>query len=267
MKLAAVMVAIATGMATAQSAPDVGAEQQGVRQAVLDYAEGYYDRSPERMTRAISPLLTKRSLEARPGMPSYLSQMNSEMLIQATRGTGMRPAAEARRMVVEVLDITGDVASARVFSVQFNDYVHLVKREGRWQLVSVLWHAPPTSPADAGQNAAVEKAAQEYAAALAGNERQRAVAVLSPVAALRTFLASASGPGVLRDQNTEATVAVIASRKAPREDPVPSVTVLGVDVDMASVKLGTGPATTYLHLALMNGQWVVVNTLNAVTGR
>jgi hypothetical protein len=265
MMLAAVMMTMVAGPWAAQAASQPGGEPQAIREAVLDYAEGYYDRAPDRMTRAVSPLLTKRALVARPGQPAFLSQMNAEMLIEATRG-GPRPAAADRRMVVEVLDVSGDVASARVFSVLFNDYVHLVRREGRWQLVSVLWHTPPTSPAgEAG--AAVEQASRDYAAALTSKDRQRVLDALSPVAAIRTYLTAPSGARVLRDQNAEATAAAAAAGQAPPGNPSPGVSLLGVDGDIASVKVGSGPDTLYLHLALQEGRWRVVNTLNTAAGR
>ncbi len=241
---------------------DVGSEALAIRQAVLDYAEGYYEQAPERMIRAISPLLTKRALVVRPGASPFLAQMNAEMLIEVTRGNAKRPSPAERKMSVEVLDVTGDLASARVFSVLFNDYVHLVKREGRWQLVSVLWHVPPAA-ADASPVDAVEQASRDYAAAVAGDDPQRVSAVLSPVAAIRTLVATPSGARILRDQVAEAAAAAAAAGQGARGNPKAAVTVLGVDGDIASAKLGSGPDTTYLHLALQRGRWIVVNTLNA----
>lgn len=266
MMLTAVMATMVAGLMAAQAPTDPGTDPQAIREAVLDYAEGYYERAPDRMTRAVSPLLTKRALVARPGLPAFLSQMNAEMLIEATRG-GPRPPAADRRVVVEVLDVSGDLASARIFSVLFNDYVHLIRRDGRWQLVSVLWHTPPTSPAGGEAAAAVEQASRDYAAALAGKDRQRVLDVLSPVAAIRTLSTAPSGTRVLRDQNTEATAAAIAAGQAPKGNPAPGVSVLGIDLEIASVKLGSGPDTVYLHLALQEGRWRVVNTLNAAAGR
>lgn len=263
----AVMVMMVGGLLAAQAASGPGTEAQRVQEAVLDYAEGYYEQAPERMTRAVSPLLTKRGLVARPGLPAFLSQMNAEMLIEATRGGGPRPKAADRRLAVEVLDMSGDVASARIFSVLFNDYVHLVRRDGRWQLVSVLWHTPPNSATGGEAGAGVEQAARDYAAALAGKDRQRVLDILSPVAAVRTLSTAPSGARVLRDQNTEATAAATAAGLTTRGDPAPVVSVLGVDGDIASVKLGSGPDTVYLHLALQEGRWRVVNTLNAAAGR
>ena len=266
MGLAALMLSLC--VTADQGAPDPAAEQAAIKQAVLDYAEGYYDHSPERMTRAVSPLLTKRALMARPGVAPFLLQMNAEMLIEATRGNAPRPAAAERHLVAEVLDVNGDIASARVFSTLFNDYIHLARRDGRWQLVNVLWHVPLAAPAATNQVApAIEQASRDYAASLAGSDGQRALAVLSPVAAIRTLVKAPSGALVLREQNTESTAAAITAGQMPKGNASPSVAVLGADGDIASVKVGTGSGTTYLHLALQGGKWIVVNTLTGAPGR
>ncbi|MBX7186691.1 MAG: nuclear transport factor 2 family protein [Vicinamibacteria bacterium] len=267
MMLFAVMATMLAGLTPAQAAADRGPEAQSIREAVLDYAEGYYERAPDRMTRAVSPLLTKRALVTRPGVPSFLSQMNAEMLIEATRG-GPRPPAAERRLTVEVLDVSGDLASARVFSVLFNDYVHLIRRDGRWQLVSVLWHTPP-APAvnDPSAAAAVERAARDYAGALASKDRQRVLDLLSPVAAIRSLVSAPSGARVLRDQNAEGVAAAAAAGQMPPGNPSPDVIVLGTDGDIASAKLGGGAEVIYLHLALQADRWRVINTLNAASAR
>jgi hypothetical protein len=198
---------------------------------------------------------------ARPGVPPVLIQMNAEMLIEATRGSAPRPAAGERNIVIEVLDISGDIASARIFSVQFNDYVHLMKRDGRWTLLNVLWHPPVASPAAQGGER-VARAASDYAAALAGGDGGALVAVTSAVAALRTL----SSSRVVVDRNVESTAAALQAGSLPG-GAAPTVTVLGTDGDIASVKIGTGPAVTYVHFALQNGKWLVVNTLSAAPPR
>lgn len=261
MAFAMLIMSLICGSSAVRQAEAAG-DHVGIRQALLDYAEGYYDHVPERMTRAISPVLTKRALMARPGLPSFLIQMNSEMLIEATRGTAPRPNATERKLAVEVLDVSGNIASARVFSVQFNDYVHLIKRDGRWTLLNVLWHPPVSAPATPAAEA-VKAAAREYAAALVSNDSAKLVAVTSAVAALRTLSAS----GVIVDRNVESTAAAIATRTLLAGDGAVAVTVLGTDGDIASVKVGNGPTAAYVHLALQNGKWLVVNALTAVAPR
>jgi hypothetical protein len=214
------------------------------------------------MQRAVSPLLSKRGLNLRPG---GVFQQNAEMLVDACRGTAPRPGPDARRMTVEVLDVHGEAASARVFSVQFNDYIHLVERDGHWQIVSVLWHPPPAAadaPAPAARDA-VERVAKEFGAALAAKEGARAAGLLHPLAIFRTWAAGIEGGRVLRDMNP-GTLGVSATGSQPLLPGAPAdvtTVVEGIDGDIAAARVTAAPVTVYLHLGLIDGRWQIFNAL------
>ena len=253
---------LATPPSRAQGAAGQETDKAAITQAALDYAEGYYGGAPERMERALSPALSKRGLMVRPGTAPFLLQMNAETLIEACR-TPVKLAPADRHITVEVLDIHDDIASARVFTAQFNDYLHLIRRNGQWQLLNVLWH-PPLAAAPAADRAAVEGAAKDYVAALFAADGPRALALLHPIADLRTLAPAPQGrPRIVREQNTETMVAGLTTgqvKVAGRPEDA-QVAVLGVDGDIASAKIQIGPMVTYLHLALQNGKWRIVNAL------
>ena len=264
MSLMAVVVAV-VALGGAQAGNGAGDERAAITQAALDYAEGYYGGEPDRMERALSPYLSKRGLMARPGVPPFLVQMNADMLVEASRGP-VKLAPEARHITVEVMDVQGETASARIFTAQFNDYLHFVKRAGRWQLLSVLWHppSPAAGPAE-GARTAVDGAVREYVAALFAGDASRAVAVIHPDAVLRSFAPGAPGrPRIVREQNAETLAAALAAgmMKLPGKAEEAQVMVLGVDGDIASAKLTLGTAVSYLHLALQQGKWRIVNALS-----
>jgi hypothetical protein len=238
-------------------------DRAAIVQTMLDYAEGYYGGEPARMARAVSPFLSKRAMTVRSGVPPFLLEMNADTLIDAANGAKL-PAAD-RHITTEVLDVTGDVASARVFTAQFNDYLHLVKRNGAWQILNVLWHAP--MPGDGAADAAkpaVDAAAREYTAALVAGDGARALAVLHPLARLRVLAAPPQGrPRIVRELNPETLAAALASGQGrlPGTLDDARIAVLGIDTNIASARVTTGSQTTYLHLALFDGKWRVAHTL------
>ena len=132
----------APNAAAGQASADAQNEKAAIVATALDYAEGYYGGEPQRMARALSPYLSKRGLMTRPGVPPFLLQMNADTLIDASNGVKLAPAE--RHITTEVLHVNNEVASARVFTAQFNDYLHLVKRNGAWQILNV-----PLAPPDA----------------------------------------------------------------------------------------------------------------------
>jgi len=259
--LGAIGYAAVAGFALPQAKAASDEDPAAIRQAILDYAEGYYGHAPERMERAVSPLLNKRGLNLRPGVA--ILQQNAEMLIDACRGNAPRPGPADRKMTVEVLDVQSEVASGRVFSVQFNDYIHLAKRSGRWQLVNVLWHQPPAAAGGPDASAAALSVAGEFAAALAGTDGQAVSRVLYPSAVVRQLAPGQDGSRIVRDMNPETLVAMLSSGQ-PFLQAKPAdikTTVLGVDGDLASAKIATSAYTWYLHLGQIAGRWQVVNAL------
>jgi hypothetical protein len=256
---------LALGAAFALPLPQntIDAEKTAIRQAVLDYAEGYYGHAPDRMERAVSPLLSKRGLNLRPGLP--ILQQNAEMLIDACRGNAPRPGPDERKMTVEALDVQAEVASARVFSVQFNDYVHLVKRAGRWQLLSVLWHQPPASPTPGEATASVATAIKDFAAALAGTDGKMVSKLLYPVALVRILAPAQDGGRLVRDLNPETVAAgLTAGQTLLQAKPEQIQTrVLGVDGDLASGVIATDSFVLYVHLGQIDGRWQVLNALGS----
>ena len=120
------------------------ADSAGIRQAALDYIEGYYEGDGERMERALHPELAKRIVRTDERGRSQLGQMGAMTLIMGTRAGGGRdiPVAD-RRSDVRILDIYENAASARIDASGWVDYLHLAKWNGRWVIVNVLWELHP----------------------------------------------------------------------------------------------------------------------------
>jgi hypothetical protein len=133
------MTALAIGNAEAQSVADSTA----IRQAALDYIEGWYEGNPDRMARALHPELVKRIVhhDAETGARS-VRQMGASQLVAGTRAGGGREA-ENRRSEVKILDIYENVASVRVDAGDWVDYLQLVRWEGGWNILNVLWELRP----------------------------------------------------------------------------------------------------------------------------
>jgi hypothetical protein len=137
--LAAVMV-LPLGSLRAQSAAD----SSGIRQAALDYIEGYYEGNAERMARAVHPELAKRIVRVNEQGRYMLGQMSAMTLVEGTRAGGGKdtPVAE-RRKDVTIFDIYQNAASAKIYASGWVDYLHLAKWNGRWVIVNVLWELHP----------------------------------------------------------------------------------------------------------------------------
>lgn len=129
----------------AQSPTDSAA----IRQAALDYIEGYYEGDGARMERAVHPELAKRIVRPDDRGRYQLGQMSAMTLVMGTRAGGGKdtPVAE-RHKDVTIFDIYGNSASAKIYASGWVDYLHFAKWQGRWVIVNVLWelHPPRGTP-------------------------------------------------------------------------------------------------------------------------
>lgn len=126
--------------ARAQSPADAAA----IKQAALDYIEGWYEGNAERMERALHPELAKRIVRTNKEGYSSLGQMSAMSLVQGVRrGGGKETPKEKQQKDVTILDVFENAASAKVVASDWVDYLHLAKSNGRWVIVNVLWELKP----------------------------------------------------------------------------------------------------------------------------
>lgn len=121
------------------------ADAEAIKQAALDYAEGWYEGNTERMERALHPDLAKRivSTDPRTGR-SRLDNMGAMALVQGVRsGYGKNTPKEKQLKKVEILDCLTNSASVKVEMADWIDYLHVAKLNGRWVIVNVLWEMKP----------------------------------------------------------------------------------------------------------------------------
>lgn len=116
-------------------------DDDAVRVAVLDYAEGWATGDAERMARALHPQASKRRVVADVLTGELRVQvMDAATLLRATRdGAGKDIAEGPLNLRVAILDRHGDMATARVVSALYVDYLQLARWEDRWVVLSVLW--------------------------------------------------------------------------------------------------------------------------------
>jgi hypothetical protein len=139
----AVLFQVAAPAASAQESAD---DRAAIKRTALDYIEGWYTQDAARMERALHPQLVKRRVGRDGGQgPSYLEETSGLRLVQATRpapGETAPPLGTRRREVV-ILDLFGNAATVKVEADAWVDYLHLVRWNGEWKILNVLWELRP----------------------------------------------------------------------------------------------------------------------------
>jgi hypothetical protein len=118
------------------------AEKAAIKNAALDYLEGWYDGDAMRMERALHPeFFTKRGILVNPNTGQMATpHLNAEMMIgYVKQGGGKSFPREKLKNEVIILDIYKNTASVKAISAQYMDYIHLAKFDGKWMIVNILW--------------------------------------------------------------------------------------------------------------------------------
>jgi hypothetical protein len=120
-------------------------EDKAIKQAALDYIEGWYEGNAERMERALHPELAKRAVFTDPQSgQSRLQQMSAMTLVQYTRaGYGTKTPVDQQQKDVTILDKYENVAVVKVIATEWIDYLQIAKYNGEWKIVNVLWEMKP----------------------------------------------------------------------------------------------------------------------------
>lgn len=124
-----------------QLAGQTAADSAAIRAAALDYIEGWFTGDAERMARALHPELVKRIVvsDEVTGV-EWIDGMGMSKLVEGTRRQfGTQVPSEERRTAVTILDVMGRAASVKVDAGQWVDFMHLVKANGAWKILNVLW--------------------------------------------------------------------------------------------------------------------------------
>lgn len=103
--------------------------------AATDYIAAWLDGDPARMARCLHPRLVKRSVEFVDGQPS-VDEMSREDMVTATAHRKIDGTYE-----LTLLHAYGDIATVKIVSPKYVDYLQIARFADRWLLLNVLWQA------------------------------------------------------------------------------------------------------------------------------
>lgn len=114
------------------------ADESAIRATLADYIEGYYTGDAGRMGKSLHPHYLKHVISESNGTLTMTEKTGLQM-VQDVRAVGPAglPAAE-RKEQITVLDVAGDIASAKLVTPHWVDYITLSKWNGSWKIVSVV---------------------------------------------------------------------------------------------------------------------------------
>ncbi|MEP6774946.1 MAG: nuclear transport factor 2 family protein [Chloroflexota bacterium] len=106
-----------------------------------DYFEAWYTGDVGRMKRSLHSDLAKRSLRRDPDTGAgKLGNTSAQRMEELTRqGEGTSTPVNERSQVVTILDTFENIATVKVVSYEYVEYLHVAKFDTGWLIVNTLW--------------------------------------------------------------------------------------------------------------------------------
>ena len=127
-------------------------DREAVHRAVADYVEGIYLVQPELIERSVSPDLVKRGAWRPDDSTEYhaFGVMTFDQLHKLA-GSWNKEGRQGEDLTfeIEVHDVMDITASAKPSAKWGIDYMQLMKVDGKWTIIHILWQSyPPEAAAD-----------------------------------------------------------------------------------------------------------------------
>jgi Putative lumazine-binding len=122
-------------LSAAQDHKSSSDDPSAVRATVTNYIEAYYTGNAARMEQTLHPHYLKHKIH---GDIPMREQTGPQLVEDVRSGGGTHMAQEQRTEQVTVLDVAGNIASAKLVTPGWVDYVTLSKMNGEWKILSVV---------------------------------------------------------------------------------------------------------------------------------
>lgn len=122
----------------AQTAQDSAA----IKRAALAYIEAQHNPNPKLMESALHPRMVKRSVfRNKTAQKDFVSEFFAENMIILAETYNIKGDKFPKnpRKEVKLLDVSAKTASVKLIADAWIDYMHIVKINGEWKIINVLW--------------------------------------------------------------------------------------------------------------------------------
>ncbi|GGI23776.1 nuclear transport factor 2 family protein [Pedobacter mendelii] len=119
-----------------------------IRQSAIDYIESQHKPNPAQMEHALHPRMVKRTFwKDKATGKDYIRETTTEsmVLLAESYNKNNDKFPPSPKKEVKLLDVSERTASVKLIADQWIDYLHIVKLNGSWKIINVLWQFKDTS--------------------------------------------------------------------------------------------------------------------------
>jgi len=113
-----------------------------IKRVALAYIESQHTPNPKQMQDALHPRVVKRSVfKNKKTQKDFVSEYSAENLVilaESYNTTGDK-FPKTPKKELKLLDVSALTASVKLIADEWFDYMHIVKTNGEWKIINVLW--------------------------------------------------------------------------------------------------------------------------------
>lgn len=121
--------------ANAQNKEIPSDDASAVHSTVTNYIEAYYTGNAAEMEQTLHSHYLKHKIH---GNIPVREQTRTDLLQSTRSGQGTQLTQAQRKEQITVLDVAGNIASAKLVTPGWTDYLTLTKIDGEWKILSVV---------------------------------------------------------------------------------------------------------------------------------
>jgi hypothetical protein len=122
-------------------------DQAAVRRAALDYVEAIYEGKPELIDKSVSAELSKRGVYYSAEDRKWVETKMPFERLKAIAVSFNKAKKDSSKWTKEitVFEVMNHTASVKVVADWGMDYLQLVKQQGQWKIVNIVWQSLPSA--------------------------------------------------------------------------------------------------------------------------
>nr|WP_315248229.1 nuclear transport factor 2 family protein [uncultured Flavobacterium sp.] len=122
-----------------------------IKRVALAYIEAQHNPNPKLMEGALHPRMVKRSVfRNKAAKKDFVSEFFAEnmVILAETYNVKGDKFPKNPRKEIKLLDVSAKTASVKLLADTWIDYMHIVKTNGEWKIINVLWQYNDVSQHD-----------------------------------------------------------------------------------------------------------------------
>ncbi|MFH0736715.1 MAG: nuclear transport factor 2 family protein [bacterium] len=260
-----------TSNSTAQNNTVDQTDSIDIKQTALNYIDGFYSGDVIRMEKAIHPDINKATPRDLPQTGrTILTYTTYSGLIEFTRAKLGVVDDSIRNIKIDILNIDNDVANVKISSANFIDFVQMVKLDGQWKIVNVLYTsgtgvAPRFKDFKIeNEKAAIEQIAMDYLVGMTGSDAKCLEMAIDPEFSKITLNPIPGTGKVSFRRQRYVSIIENALARVGKQDEIyrnNSVTVLDIADGIAIVKCEMVTTYEYVQMFKSSGEWKILNSI------